>query len=154
MQTGLLGQGVLAFAQLNGATPQAWATTYKTTGSALTSAPAGLPANVHVVTLQSLGPNSILIRLAHTFESGEDSVLSGNVTVSLANLVAGQTIIAATELTLVASMPLADVPSVTYNIDGRAQPVTLPYVPAMPSGTGLDVTLSSMQVRTFLCTTA
>lgn len=151
-QSGLLGTGMTAFAPLApGVTPASWLAAHKPTAAALSAA---LPPNVHAVTLQSWGPSSLLVRLAHLFEVGEDATLSGNVTVSLAGLVAGYKITAATEMTLIASVPLADVPPATYTIDGAPAPITLPVVPPAPSGASLDVTLGPMQIRTFLCTLA
>lgn len=154
LQSGLLGTGMLAVAPLtSGETPAGWVSKYKSGASALAAA-SGLPPNVHLVTLQSQGPKSLLVRLAHLYEVGEDAVMSANVTVGLANLVAGVTITSATELTLLASVPLASVKPVSYLIDGQASPVTLPIVPPIPGGGDLSVTLGPMQIRTFLCTTA
>jgi len=45
-----------------------------------------LPPNVHLLTLQALGPNSVLLRLAHLFEVKEDPTLSLPATISLSNL--------------------------------------------------------------------
>lgn len=153
-QTGLLGGGLLAAAALPaGTTPAAWLAAHKSSATALGAGPAGLPPNVHLMTLQATGPKALLVRLAHTFEAGEDAALSAPVTVPLATLVAGTTLTSCTELTLVASMPLADVKPVTYRIDGQA-PLTLPVVPPAPAGAELAVTLGPMDIRTFACTTA
>lgn len=150
MQTGLLGQGVMLLAPLSTPSPAAWLSKYKANASAVSAA---LPPNVHLVTLHSQGPKAVLVRLAHLSEVGEGA-LAGNATVALASLLAGQTITAAVELTLVASKPLADVTPVSYLIDGQSTPITLPVLPPQPAGQSLQVTLAPMQIRTFMCTLA
>ena len=49
------------------------------------------------------------------------------------------------------TLPLASVPSQVYQADNGTA-FTVPIVPPAPSGAGLDVTLTVMQIRTFLCT--
>lgn len=153
-QSGLLGTGLVAAAPLAaGVTPAAWLAEHVSSASALGTGPSGLPSNVHLATLQSLGPKQLLVRLAHLYETGEDAVMSAPVTVALATLVSGATVSACTEMTLINSLPLADVKPVTYLIDGQA-PLTLPVVPPAPAGAGLQVTLGPMEIRTFQCTLA
>lgn len=80
---------------------------------------------------------------------GEDPQLSAPATVGLSGLFSDWTITAATEMTLPGSQPLASAPKWTYSVEGRA-PNTLPVVPPAPAGPGLDVTLSPMEIRTFI----
>ena len=137
------------FAAMGSETPASFISKgYKTNHSGLTTP---LPANVAIVTAHSLDRSTLLLRLAHTFEVGEDSVLSSNVTVSLASLFSDFTITSAEERTLFNSKPLAAVEKVTYRIVGQAEPLVLPIVPPAPQGSGLSVTLSAMQIRTFVC---
>lgn len=144
---------LLRFASLGGQTPAEWSQTHVTTKTGLR---ASLPDNVHLMTTHSQGVDSgsgkqsLLLRLAHLFEEGEDGALGTNVTVSLQPLFAGFDITSAVERTLTNNQPLASVPTVTYLMqDGES--ITVPQVPASPAGDTLDVTLSPMQVRTFLC---
>lgn len=151
-QNGLLGTGLVALAPLaSGVTPASWVAAHKSSATPLGTGPTGLPANVHLVTLQSLSPTSTLVRLAHLYEAGEDATMSAPATVSLASLFAGKAVSTCTEMTLIDSIPLADVAPVSYLIDGRAAPVTLPVVPPAPAGASLDVTLAAMEIRTFEC---
>lgn len=119
----------------------------KNSFSALTSA---LPANLHVVTVHAQGLDVILLRVAHMFAVGEDASLSSPVSVDLSTLFAGFKIVSATEMTLPGTIPLTEAPVTTYmTTDGQS--TTLPVIPPAPSGPGLTVTLTAMQIRTFRC---
>ena len=104
------------------------------------------------MTLHSQGPNTILLRVAHMFSMGEESSLSAPVTVDLATLFSGLRVTSAEEMTLPGTIPLTAAPSTTYTVIGNGT-VTLPVIPPAPSGPGLTVTLSAMEIRTFRCTT-
>jgi len=74
--------------------------------------------------------------------------------VSLAALLSpssGLRISSAIEMTATGGVPLASLKPVSYKVDGRADPIIMPLVPAAPTGPGLVVTIAPMQVRTFLC---
>lgn len=118
----------------------------------LTGLTAPLPPNVHIVTAHSWGPGDLLLRLAHSYEVGEDAVLSANVTVALANLFSDFTILSAVETTLTANQPLAAAPVTAYTTDA-GYVATLPIVPPPPAGDALTVTLTPMTIRTFRCVT-
>jgi alpha-mannosidase len=101
-----------------------------------------LPPNVHLLTGEFIANSTLLLRLAHLYQVGE-GVLAQNVSVALPALFRDFTIATAAETTLTAnaalSSPVVNAPwpqSITTN--------------APPAAT---VTLSAMQVRTFLCTT-
>lgn len=138
-----------------GVSPAQWIGQYKASYTGLTAA---LPANVHLLTAHSLGPKTLLLRVAHSYETGEDSTNSQPATVNLATIFAPFTITAATEMTLTGNQPLTAAPQVTYQVKnpsgGAPTTVTLPVVPPAPSGNGLQITLSPMQIRTFMCTTS
>lgn len=106
-----------------------------------------------MLTLQSLSPQSLLLRVQHVYEAGEDAVLSQNASVALATLFRTFNVTAAVETNLAGSVPLAQVPTWTLQAQGEAQPVTLPVIPPPPAGPELTVTLSAMQIRTFVVTT-
>jgi lysosomal alpha-mannosidase len=129
--------------------PNTWISTHTSRKLGLT---APLPANVHLLTAQSWGPGQLLLRLSHQYEVGENSAMSKNATVSLSNLFAGFTITSVVETTITGNQPLAAVPKTVYvTQDGRT--ISLPVVPAAPAGAQLTLTLSAMQIRTFLCAT-
>jgi hypothetical protein len=94
---------------------------------------------------------TLLLRLSHVYEAGEDPSLSLPVTVGLAGLLAPITITAAVDMTLPGTLPLADAPKTVYTTDGGAQ-YTVPIVPAPPAGADLAVALGPQDIRTFLCT--
>ena len=143
-----------------GETPAAWAAALPPGAAAASALTAPLPANLFLLTLHARNASSLLLRLAHTFEEGEDPALSANVSASLAALFAPAfgAVSAAVELTLTSGLPLADVPPVTYSFlptpGGQLQTATLPLVPPAPAGGGLTVGLSAMQIRTFMLTTS
>ena len=143
-----LPRSVNAFADLGTLTPAQWLAANKGSASLL-SAP--LPPNIHLATVHSHNASAILLRLTHVYEKGEDATLSGPVTLSLATLFAAPlTIKSAVEMTMFGTQPLAGVPKTTFTSDA-GNVVTVPIVPAAPSGPGLDVTLTTMQIRTFMC---
>ena len=144
----LMFKPLVTFSPLGaGATPAAWlaANTGNWSGAGATR----LPASVHLVTSHAWGPHQVLVRLAHLFETGEDKVLSAPVTLDLTTLYATVTLSACVESTVPASQPLANVPVLTVNTDEG--PSTFPTIPAAPSGAGQTITISPMEVRTFLC---
>jgi hypothetical protein len=143
---------LIAFADLGGAAPPAWAAANTAVFSGL-AAGALASAAVTVPTVHSLGGGELLVRLQHLFEAGEDPVLSQNVTVSLAALfsaASGVVVSGAVETSVGGVLPLAQVPQWTLRAQGEADAVTLPIVPPPPAGAGLDVTLAAGEVRTFV----
>jgi lysosomal alpha-mannosidase len=79
---------------------------YHQTWSALTDA---LPLNIHLLTLDQLGPKDYLVRVEHYFELNEDTLYSKPVTIDLQSIFKSiGTISNAVELTLAANLPLAD----------------------------------------------
>lgn len=84
-------------APLSASSVPAWLSQHKANFTGLTTP---LPPNVHLLTVHSLGPTTLLLRLSHSFEVGEDAVLSGNATVHLAGMFAGFDIVSAVEMTV------------------------------------------------------
>jgi lysosomal alpha-mannosidase len=137
------------FAPLGAATPSSWvaANTAFFSGLAAPVAP-----QLQILTVHSWGPNQLLVRVAHSYESA-DGAMGVNASVSLTNLFAGFNLTDITEMTLTANRPIATAPSFTYQVDGIGA-VTLPVVPSSPAGPAATVSLSAMQIRTFRCTVA
>lgn len=134
----------------NTESPAGWAAAHR---GAYAGVNATLPVNVHVVTVHSLGPTTLLLRLGHMFAVGEDAALSLPVTVDLASLFTTLTVQSATEMTLPGSIPLTEAPVTTYTTT-EGESVTLPVIPPAPAGPTLTITLSAMQIRTFMCQVA
>ena len=141
---------VRAFAPLGALAPAQWLAANTGTASLL-SAP--LPANVHLATAHAHSKSTMLLRLAHLYEAGEDAALSANVTVALATLFAGRTVASAVDMTLPGSQPLAGVRQVTYKTDA-GDTFVAPVVPAPPAGASLSVALGPMDIRTLMVTFA
>lgn len=165
---------VLAYAPLGALTPAQWLASYTPRATVLT---APLPPNVHLTTLHvqnevgdvrgrqapgvSAGPRrlapphqtTLLLRLSHMFDAGEDPVLSGPVTVELTTLLRPLVISSAVDMTLPGTLPLAAAPRTVYKTDGGAQ-YTVPVLPVPPAGSTLSVTLGPQDTRTFMCTVA
>jgi lysosomal alpha-mannosidase len=79
---------------------------YRQTWSALMDT---LPLNVHLLTLDQLGPKNYLVRVEHYFELNEDDTYSHPITFDLQSIFQSiGTISNAVELTLGANLPLAD----------------------------------------------
>lgn len=148
----LMWRPVHRFAELPaGSTPASWIAGNSATFTGLT---APLPPNVHLLTALSTGPNTLLVRLAHQYETNEDpSGNSGVATVALANLFKGITITAVEEYTLPAVIPLSEVTPITYKLEDGSS-VTMPVLPPAVNGPTLEVQLAPMQIRTFIATTA
>jgi len=141
---------VRAFAPLGALSPAQWLGANRGSASLL-SAP--LPANVHLATTHAHSKGTLLLRLAHLYEAGEDAALSANATVALATLFAGRTIASAVDMTLPGTQPLAGVRQVTYRTDD-GDAFVAPVLPAPPAGAGLSVTLGPMDIRTLMVTFA
>jgi len=82
-----------------------YSASYYLTWSALTDT---LPLNVHLLTLDQLGPKNYLIRVENYFELNEDYIYSKPVTIDLQTIFQSiGSISSATELTLAANLPLS-----------------------------------------------
>ena len=141
---------VKLFAGMATLSPAQWLGSYTSTATILA---APLPPNVHLTTVHVYNATTALLRLWHMYEVSEDAALSREVMVDLAYLFAGKTVTAATEMTLGGQQPLASVAPRTFTTDSGAQYAT-PVVPPAPQGPGLTITMTAMQVRTFVITWA
>jgi lysosomal alpha-mannosidase len=146
----LMWRPVIRFAPLVGSTPAQWVSKFQAQTTGLATA---LPPNLHILTTHSYGPKQLLLRVSHSYEVGEDTTWSQNASVGLASLLKGVNIASITEMTLTANQPLSAVEPVTYQLVNGTQ-FTLPVVPDAPNGGDLTITLSPMQIRTFMVTLA
>ena len=124
--------------------PSDYAKNYNTVYTAITKA---LPANVHLLTLQFIDVNTILLRLEHQFEKNEDEVLSRPVTVSLDGFFSAFKVVSMTELVLGGNEELSKVHRLVWKTEGSTT----------PRGRGREwegvranqITLNPMEIRTF-----
>lgn len=117
-----------------------------------------LPVNIHLLTVQDnsiLGDNgTMILRLDHSFEVGEDPVYSQPVTVDIEALFTHLSLTACTEMTLTANAALADVQRFDWKTEADSNPES-PFVRTKEeikaSRNAFEVTISPMQIRTWLC---
>ena len=122
---------------------------YRLTWSALTEA---LPLNVHLLTLDQLGPKNYLVRVEHYFESSEDETYSQAATVDLQSIFQSiGTISNAIELTLAGNLPLSNLQRLNWIAqDAQVTPTKMSaYFSDHTSLQATSVTLNPMQIRTF-----
>ena len=139
----LLLRPMLAFHR-DRSSPSDYAKNYNLVYTAITKA---LPANVHLLTLQFIDANTILLRLEHQFEKNEDMVLSLPVTVSLDGFFTAFKIESMTELVLGGNEELSKVHRLVWKTEGSTT----------PRGRGREregvkanqITLNPMEIRTF-----
>ncbi|MDA8002928.1 MAG: glycosyl hydrolase-related protein, partial [Alphaproteobacteria bacterium] len=106
-----------------------------------------LPANVHLLTLQFIDVNTILLRLEHQFEKNEDAVLSRPVTVSLDGFFKAFKIESMTELVLGANEDLSNVHRLVWNTKESTTPKGRRRQRERVKAN--QITLNPMEIRTF-----
>nr|XP_054773822.1 lysosomal alpha-mannosidase-like isoform X1 [Lytechinus pictus] len=108
-----------------------------------------LPANVHLLTLEQLKPNVILLRLEHQFEVERDNAFSKPVTVSLKDLFNPFSISDVEELSLAANQLLKSVNRLQWSIVGSSTTTPQAFKPIPVTAPDFNVTLNPMDIRTF-----
>ena len=132
-------------AGLGALSPAQWLARYTGTASLLSEP---LPPAMHLTTVHALGPKTLLLRLAHLFDAGEDVSLSANVPIGLAGLFGGKAVVAvAVDMVLSGAQPLAYVAKRAFRTDGG-----MTVLPAPPQGDALTVVLAAQDTRTFAVT--
>ena len=131
-----------------GVSPSQWVAGHKASFSGVAAA---LPANVHLLTVHAWNPTTILLRLSHSYEVGEDAALSKPVSVDLGSIFSNIMLTTCTERTISGNQNLADVPQITYSVTNGPK-LVLPIVNPAPSGPKMTVTIGVFEIRTWLCT--
>ena len=117
-----------------------------------------LPPNVQLMTLKTMGPGVILLRLAHQFGIGEDPTLSAPVSVDLSTLfskAAGIDIVNITEVSLTANMDKAAImrkralAAAWPTVDTGARPHPWRSAPPLDFAADPVVKLGPMEIKTF-----
>ena len=109
-----------------------------------------LPPQIHLLTFthDNATDNTLLLRLEHMFEEGEDNT---TITLSLANLFEEISITSAVELGLAANVKLADIKRLHFSTNNvESSDFSQAYAP--PKGDELNITIGPMQIRTFSLT--
>ncbi|OMO99296.1 hypothetical protein COLO4_13372 [Corchorus olitorius] len=139
---------LLAFTEEDG---DNWMSSHTSTFSGIASS-YSLPDSVAVITLQELVDGKALLRLAHLYEIGEDSVRSVMTKVELKKLFLGKKIAKVTEMSLSANQGRAEMEKkrLVWEVEGHSgeNPKVARGGPVDPKK--LVVELAPMEIRTFV----
>ncbi|KAJ9564548.1 hypothetical protein OSB04_000514 [Centaurea solstitialis] len=109
-----------------------------------------LPPNVALITLQELEGGSVLLRLAHLYEAGEDIDFSTLVKVELKKMFAAKTIKTITETSLSANQDKSAIKRMPWKVEGGSATETTPIRGGPVDPSALVVELGPMEIRTFI----
>ncbi|KAL0449713.1 UNVERIFIED_CONTAM: putative alpha-mannosidase [Sesamum latifolium] len=129
-----------------------WKSSHLTSGTTM-EANYSLPLNVALITLQELVDGSVLVRLAHLYEAGEDPDYSKLAKVELKKMFAGKTIKMLKETSLSANQDKSEMTRKTWKVvqgETNSQPAPIRGGPVDLSS--LIVELGPMDIRTFIVT--
>ncbi|GLT27152.1 hypothetical protein SLA2020_021760 [Shorea laevis] len=139
---------LLAFAEQDG---DDWMSSHASTFSGIDSS-YSLPDNVALLTLQELDDGKVLLRLAHLYEIGEDSVLSSMTSVELKKLFPGKEIGSVTEMSLSGNQERTEMEKkrLVWKVEGLLEEDTKVERGGPVDPTKLVVELAPMEIRTFV----
>ncbi|KAJ8870547.1 hypothetical protein PR048_029570 [Dryococelus australis] len=103
-----------------------------------------LPENVHLLTLEPWEKGSILIRVEHIMENGEDPVMSQNITVDLKEILAPLAVKSFYETTIDGKMALQSMERLEWRTADNSRPHIHHNI------NNFSISLSPMQIRTFI----
>ncbi|XP_042469663.1 alpha-mannosidase-like [Zingiber officinale] len=109
-----------------------------------------LPPNVAIITLQDLHDGSVLLRLAHLYEAGEDVLNSRLSNVDLKKVFAGKTIKELRETNLSANQDKSGMKRKKWRVADDPGSSSAPIRGRPVDNTTLVVELGPMEIRTFL----
>lgn len=108
-----------------------------------------LPKNVAIITLQELEDGSVLFRLAHLYEAGEDPVYSEIAEVELKRVFATRTILSAREMSLSANQEKSEMKRLKWKVAGDSG-MDGAGIRGRPIDDNMVVELGPMEIRTFI----
>eukprot|EP01018_Ginkgo_biloba_P017384 Gb_01270 [translate_table: standard] len=128
-----------------------WKTSHASTFSAMDPA-YSLPKNVAIITLEELEDGSVLLRLAHLYEAGEDVELSKVTEVELKNVFANRKISKITEMSLSANQEKSKMKVKKWRVEGyeNGQQAEGGVRGGPVDEDKLIVELGPMEIRTFI----
>lgn len=109
-----------------------------------------LPLNVAVITLQELDDGSVLLRLAHLYEAGEDAKYSTLAKVELQKMFRGKKIKEIRETNLSTNQEKSEMKTLKWKVKGDNGDETAPLRGGPVDNSTLVVELGPMEIRTFL----
>ncbi|KAJ9703749.1 hypothetical protein PVL29_005157 [Vitis rotundifolia] len=128
---------------------ETWTASYLTKGTVM-EPNYSLPLNVAVITLQELDDGSILLRLAHLYEAGEDAKYSTLAKVELQKMFRGKKIKEIKETNLSTNQEKSEMKSLKWKVEGDNGDETAPLRGGPVDNSTLVVELGPMEIRTFL----
>ncbi|KAK2656984.1 hypothetical protein Ddye_010036 [Dipteronia dyeriana] len=138
---------LLAFAHENS---KNWKATHLTKATAM-DPNYSLPLNVALVTLQELDDGSVLIRLAHLYEAGEDPEYSTLAKVELKKMFNGKSIKEVKEMSLSTNQEKSEMTKkMNWKVESDNGPKQIPFRGGLVDISTLVVELGPMEIRTFL----
>ncbi|KAG6702974.1 hypothetical protein I3842_07G062300 [Carya illinoinensis] len=109
-----------------------------------------LPINVALITLQELDNGSVLLRLAHLYEAGEDTEYSKLAMVELKMMFPAKTIKEVKEMSLSANQEKSEIKRMAWKVEGDNRQEPTPIKGGPINDSTLVVELGPMEVRTLL----
>ncbi|KAJ1689196.1 hypothetical protein LUZ63_013351 [Rhynchospora breviuscula] len=109
-----------------------------------------LPPNVAIITLQSLDDATVLLRLAHLFEAGEDANYSRMARVELKKLFSQRLIKEITETNLSTNQVKSEMKRLKWKTERKEDHISQPLRGGPVDSKSLVVELGPMEIRTFL----
>ncbi|KAG0460423.1 hypothetical protein HPP92_020720 [Vanilla planifolia] len=109
-----------------------------------------LPPNVALITLEELEDGTVLLRLAHLYENGEDVINSALAKVELKKIFAGKTIKELKETSLSANQEKWEMKKRNWRVQGHTVEHPAPVKGRSVNNSTLIVELGPMEIRTFL----
>ncbi|KAL1316028.1 alpha-mannosidase-like [Arachis hypogaea] len=127
-----------------------WKSSYLSKGT-LMDPNYSLPPNVALITLEELDDGSVLLRLAHLYEQGEDAHYSSLAKVKLKRMFASKKIKELKEVSLSANQEKSNMKKKTWKVEGdKGQQPPPPLKGGPVNSFHLLVELGPMEIRTFL----
>ncbi|KAK4416850.1 Alpha-mannosidase [Sesamum alatum] len=131
---------------------ETWKSSHITSATTM-EASYSLPFNVALITLQELVDGSVLVRLAHLYEAGEDPDYSKLAKVELKKMFAGKTIKTLKETSLSANQDKSEMTRKTWKVvQGETNSEPAPIRGGPVEFSSLVVELGPMEIRTFIVT--
>ncbi|XP_022775428.1 alpha-mannosidase-like [Durio zibethinus] len=109
-----------------------------------------LPLNVALITLQQLDDGSVLLRLAHLYDEGEDTMYSTLAKVELMKMFNGRTIKEVTEMSLTTNQLKSEMKKLSWKVEGDNGNEPSPVRGGPVDSSTLVIELGPMEIRTFL----
>ncbi|KAH9710934.1 putative alpha-mannosidase [Citrus sinensis] len=128
---------------------ETWTESHLTKSTAMES-DYSLPLNVALITLQELDDGSVLLRLAHLYEEGEDAEYSTLAKVELKKMFKGKSIKQLKEMSLSANQEKLEMKKMTWKVEGESGKTHSPVRGGPVDASTLVVELGPMEIRTFL----